>query len=150
MGALADAVLLAAVAVGSVRSARAMLRASWPRRSPAAAILLWQALGLAGGLAAVGALLAIGVSGPGKRLGVVGGLAVLAGRVASGQLLAPHQSPLLTAARLIFLTAGVALLGVLCCGARDGVRRRGAAPGAGSVSCSRCSRTATPRSPARW
>ena len=42
-----------------------MLRASWPRRSPAAAILLWQALGLAGGLAAVGALLAIGVSGPG-------------------------------------------------------------------------------------
>ena len=67
MGALADAVLLAAVAVGSVRCARAMLRASWPRRSPAAAILLWQALGLAGGLAAVGALLAIGVSGPGTR-----------------------------------------------------------------------------------
>jgi Zn-dependent protease with chaperone function len=115
MGALADAVLLAAVAVGSLRSARAMLRASWPRRSPAAAILLWQALGLAAGLAAVGALLAIGLSGPGKRLGVVGGLTVLAGRVASGQVLAPHQSPLLTAARLVFLTAGVALLGVLCC-----------------------------------
>jgi len=31
----------------------------WPRRPPAAPILLWQALGLAGGLAAVGALLAI-------------------------------------------------------------------------------------------
>ena len=41
----------------------------WPRRSPAAAILLWQALGLAGGLAAVGALLAIGVSGPGRAGG---------------------------------------------------------------------------------
>jgi Zn-dependent protease with chaperone function len=114
MGALADAVLLAAVAVGSVRSARAMLRASWPRRSPAAAILLWQSLGLASGLAAVGALLAIGVSGPGKQLGVVGGLTVLVGRVASGQWLAPHQSPLLTVARLVFLTAGFALLTVLC------------------------------------
>jgi Zn-dependent protease with chaperone function len=114
MGALADAVLLAAVAVGSVRSARAMLRASWPRRSPAAAILLWQSLGLAGGLAAVGALLAIGVSGPGRQIGVVGGLRVLAERVYSGQWLAPHQSPFLTAARLVFLTAGFALLTVLC------------------------------------
>jgi hypothetical protein len=113
MRALADAVLLAAVAVGSVRSARAMLRASWPRRSPAAAILLWQALGLAGGLAAVGALLAIGVSGPGNHVGVIGGLAVLVGRVESGQLIAPHQSPVLTALRLTFLMAGFALLAVL-------------------------------------
>ena len=79
MGALADAILLAAVAVGSVRCAHAMLRVSWPRRSPAAAILLWQALGLAGGLAAVGALLAVGVSGPGDAGGVLGGLTV-AGR----------------------------------------------------------------------
>ena len=85
MGALADAVLLAAVAVGSVRCAHAMLRVTWPRRSPAAAILLWQALGLAGGLAAVGALLAIGVSGPGTRVGVFGGLRVLAVRLAAGQ-----------------------------------------------------------------
>ena len=91
MGALADAVLLAAVAVGSVRCAHAMLRANWPRRSPAAAILLWQALGLAGGLAAVGALLAIGVSGPGTQAGVLGGLTVVAGRLASGALIAPHQ-----------------------------------------------------------
>jgi len=90
-----------------------MLHASWPRRSPAAAILLWQALGLAGGLAAVGALLAIGVSGPGNHVGVIGGLAVLVGRVESGQLIAPHQSPLLTALRLIFLSAGFALLTVL-------------------------------------
>jgi len=114
MGALADAVLLAAVAVGSVRSARAMLRASWPRRSPAAAILLWQALGLAGGLAAVGALLAIGASGPGTQVGVIGGLTVLAERMTSGQLLAPHQPPLLTVVRLISLTSGFALLAVLC------------------------------------
>lgn len=114
MGALADAVLLAAVAVGSVRSARAMLRASWPRRSPAAAILLWQSLGLAGGLAAVGALLSIGVSGPGTQVGVVGGFTVLAGRLTSGKLLAPHQPLMLTAVRLFALTAGLALLSMLC------------------------------------
>jgi Zn-dependent protease with chaperone function len=114
MGALADAVLLAAVAVGSVRCAHAMLRVSWPRRSPAAAILLWQALGLAGGLAAVGALLAIGVSGPGAQAGVLGGLTLAAGRLASGELVAPHQPVALTAARLAALTAGLALFTVLC------------------------------------
>jgi hypothetical protein len=91
-----------------------MLRASWPRRSPAAAILLWQALGLAGGLAAVGALLSIGVSGPGTQVGVVGGLTVLAGRLTSGELLAPRQPMVLTTIRLLALTAGLALLSVLC------------------------------------
>jgi Zn-dependent protease with chaperone function len=114
MGALADAVLLAAVAVGSVRCAYAMLRASWPRRSPAAAILLWQALGLAGGLAAVGALLAIGVSGPGVRQGVVGGLTELAMRLAAGKWIAPHQSLPLTAVRLVAFTAGIVLFTMLC------------------------------------
>jgi len=114
MGALADAVLLAAVAVGSVRCAHTMLRVTWPRRSPATAILLWQALGLAGGLAAVGTLLAIGVSGPGAQAGVLGGLTVLAPRLASGELLAPHQPVLLTGARLVALTAGFTLFTVLC------------------------------------
>jgi beta-lactamase regulating signal transducer with metallopeptidase domain len=38
---------------------------------------------------------------------------VLVGRVASGQLIAPHQWPLLTAVRLTFLTAGLTLLAVL-------------------------------------
>lgn len=114
MGAMAEAVLLAAVAVGSVRCARAMLRASWPRRSPAAAILLWQALGLAGGLAAVGALLAIGVSGPGTQAGVLGGLRSLAVRLASGQPVAPHQSIAVTGIRITALVAGFALFTVLC------------------------------------
>jgi Zn-dependent protease with chaperone function len=91
-----------------------MLRVNWPRRSPAAAILLWQALGLAGGLAAVGALLAIGVSGPGAQAGVLGGLTVVAGRLASGELIAPHQPVVLTATRLAALTAGIALFTVLC------------------------------------
>jgi Zn-dependent protease with chaperone function len=114
MGALAEAVLLAAVAVGSVRCAHAMLRAAWPRRSPATAILLWQALGLAGGLAAVGALLAIGVSGPGEQTGVVGGLTALVVRLVSGQLVAPHQPLLLTGIRFAALVAGFALFTALC------------------------------------
>jgi beta-lactamase regulating signal transducer with metallopeptidase domain len=130
MGALADAVLLAAVAVGSVRCAHTMLRVTWPRRSPAAAILLWQALGLAGGLATVGALLAIGVSGPGTQAGVLDGLTVVAGRLASGELIAPDQPVVLTAARLVALTAGLALFVVLCWmlvvafADADGARRR--------------------------
>src|SRR5579871_3694418 len=107
MGALADAVLLAAVAVGSVRCAHAMLHVSWPRRSPATAILLWQALGLAGGLAAVGTLLAIGVSGPGAQAGVLGGLTAVVTRVTSGELIAPHQPVVLTVARLAALVAGL-------------------------------------------
>jgi Zn-dependent protease with chaperone function len=114
MRALADAVLLAAVAVGSARCARVMLRANWPRRSPAAAILLWQALGLAGGLAAVGALLAIGVSGEETGQGVAGGLASLARRLASGQLVAPGQPLALTCLRLAVLVAGFALFTMLC------------------------------------
>ena len=114
MGGLADAALLAAVALGSARGASALLRASWPRRSPAAAILLWQALGLAGGLAAVGALVAIGVDGPDTQsTGVLGGLGTMAGRLASGDLLDPHQPPLVTAVRITMLAAGVTLLSVL-------------------------------------
>ena len=107
-----------------------MLHASWPRRSPGAAILLWQSLGLASGLAAVGALLSIGVSGPGTPVGVVGGLTVLAGRLTSGSLLAPRQPVALTAIRLLTLTAGIGLLSALCgflvvaLAAATGARRR--------------------------
>ena len=115
MGGLAVAALLATVAVGSSRTAGALMRASWPRRSPAAAILLWQALGLAAGLAAVGALVAIGVSGQGSRpTGVLSGLGKLASRLASGQLPDPHASPLVTTIRATALVAGLALLTVLC------------------------------------
>jgi Zn-dependent protease with chaperone function len=114
MRALADAVLLAAVAVGSVQCARAMLRASWPRRSPAAAILRWQALGLASGLAAVGALVAVGVSGEGPRAGVLGGLASLGQRLAYGQGFASHQPDVLAGARLVALFAGATLFTALC------------------------------------
>lgn len=113
MGELANATLLAAVAIGSVRGASALRCAAWPRRSPAAAILLWQALGLAGGIAAVGALLAIGVNGQGA--GVVDGLATLAQRIADGRLFDAHQSVLVSLVRAASLIAGLALLTVLWC-----------------------------------
>jgi Zn-dependent protease with chaperone function len=72
--------------------------------------LLWQALGLAGGLAAIGALLTVGIDGQQTRFaGVFGGL----GRLASGQLLQPHQPPLIATLRLAMLAAGFALLSVL-------------------------------------
>ena len=91
-----------------------MMRASWPRRSPATAILLWQALGLASGLAAVGALVAVGVTGGQRQSGVLDSLASLASRLAYGQPFAPHQPVLLTAIRLTALVAGFALFTALC------------------------------------
>jgi hypothetical protein len=115
MVALGEAVLLATVAVGSVRCAYAMLRAAWPRRSPAAAILLWQALGLAGGLALVGALLGIGVSDEQGRPGVFGGLVAMAHRLADGgQPFAPRLPAALIGVRITALVAGFALFTALC------------------------------------
>src|SRR5260370_15917687 len=70
MRGLAVAGCWSALAMGSMLGASALVQASWPRRSPAAAILLWQALGLAGGLAAVGTLVSLGL--PGDHLGVAG------------------------------------------------------------------------------
>src|SRR5580692_1904451 len=69
MTGLDDAALLAVVALGCALGATALPRASWPRRSPAAAILLWQALGLASGLATVGTL--IGLALPASSDGLV-------------------------------------------------------------------------------
>src|SRR6476661_7725910 len=69
MTGIEDAALLAVVAIGSALGASALPRASWPRRCPAAAILLWQALGLASGLAAVGTL--IGLALPASQGGLV-------------------------------------------------------------------------------
>ena len=69
MTGLDDAALLAVVAITSALGASALPRASWPRRSPAAAILLWQALGLDSGLAAVGTL--IGLALPASNIGLV-------------------------------------------------------------------------------
>ncbi len=112
------------------------MRASWPRRSPAAAILLWQALGLASGLAAVGTLL--GLAMPASRDGVVrsalrvGVLFRTGGpfRVAGAFGGAGTVPRIVVAVRLTCLTAGLVLLASLCwvlvavCAAAVQARRR--------------------------
>jgi hypothetical protein len=122
MTGIEDAALLAVVAVGSALGASALPRANWPRRSPAAAILLWQALGLASGLAAVGTL--IGLALPASRGGLVLSVLRAAGLLGRGGVFGLAGSfglsgvdgvPLLVVAvRLACLAAGLALLASLC------------------------------------
>ena len=117
-----DAALLAVVAIGSALGASALPRASWPRRSPAAAILLWQARGLASGLAAVGTL--IGLALPASRGGLVFSVLHAAGLLRDGDvfgvaglfgLSGTDGGPLVVfAIRLACLAAGLALLVLLC------------------------------------
>jgi Zn-dependent protease with chaperone function len=106
----ADLILIA-VAVGCVPAASALATASWPRRSPVAAILLWQALGLSWGLAAVGALVGFAATGSAAAVGT--------GALSRLFSLARADNPAGTAmtigpARLACLAAGLLLLGVLC------------------------------------
>jgi Zn-dependent protease with chaperone function len=120
MKGLADAALLAAVAVGSVLAASALVKASWPRRSPAAAILLWQALGLAAGLAAVGTLVGLGL--PDGSQGVARSALHLgtvlrpdpAFRVPAAFGVFGAMPVMLAALRLTCLAAGLALFASLC------------------------------------
>jgi len=104
--------LLAAVAVGTVPGAAALASARWTYRSPAAAILLWQALGLSWGLAAVGALAGLGaVRG---RWGVAGGALPGAADALHDAALGSAAAVMGAFARLAFLLAGAALLALLC------------------------------------
>lgn len=109
---LNHATLLAAVGFGSVQGARTLLRARWPYRSPATAIILWQAFGLAGGVALVGALVAVGTAAQGS--GVAGGLLRLGGRLTDGQLTQPGQPAAISILEAAFLVSGVALFALLC------------------------------------
>lgn len=133
MTGLDDAALLAVVALGSALGASALPRASWPRRSPAAAILLWQALGLASGLATVGTL--IGLALPASDTGLVRSVLRAAGLLRGGDVFAVAAmfglrdpgaaggpgydavgvwTVILVAVRLFCLAAGLALLTLLC------------------------------------
>jgi Zn-dependent protease with chaperone function len=130
--------VLSAIAVGCVPAAHLLATAHWPRRSPAVAIALWQALGLSWGLATVGALVGLGATGLGGSL-AVGQAAGRAGDGSAGQLAgwrlsgvaaaAVNEGALLvfgsdrpglrswtvvTGLRAMALTAGVVLLAVLC------------------------------------
>ena len=124
MTGIEDAALLAVVAIASALGASALPRASWPRRCPAAAILLWQALGLASGLAAVGTL--IGLALPASQGGLVLSMLRAAGLLRNGELFGLARvfglsqadgAPLvlvLVAVRLACLAAGLVLLASLC------------------------------------
>jgi beta-lactamase regulating signal transducer with metallopeptidase domain len=103
--------VLAAVAVGIVPAAAVLAAAHWPRRSPGAAILLWQALGLSWGLAAIGTLAGLGAV-PGDY-GVAGGALTGAARALRAAALGFRFPSLIAATRLIFLLAGAALLALL-------------------------------------
>ena len=63
-----------------------LARAAWPQRAPAAALVLWQAIGLASGLAGVGAGLALGVAPLHSHL--LPGLGRLAAQTLAGRPLA--------------------------------------------------------------
>ena len=120
MTGLDDAALLAVVAITSALGASALPRASWPRRSPAAAILLWQALGLASGLATVGTL--IGLALPASNGGLVRSVLRAAALLRDGDAfgmaamfgLRPAGGAVILAVRLACLAAGLALLTLLC------------------------------------
>ncbi len=104
--------LLAIVAVGTVPGAVALASARWPYRSPAVAILLWQALGLSWGLAAVGALAGLGAVP--ARWGVAGGALTGAAHALRDAALGFSLAWLVAIVRLAFLAAGGALLVLLC------------------------------------
>lgn len=107
----AAVVILAAVALGCIPGARALAGASWPRRAPAVAIVLWQALGLGWGLSAVGALIGIGATSHGYAV-ASGALAKLDSIARAHGL--PPATDLLGAVQLVCLAAGIVLLAVLC------------------------------------
>ena len=111
--------ILAVVAAGSVPAASALASARWPGRSPAAAILLWQALGLGWGLAAVGALAGLGAGpGPGPagtgQVGVVRAALAVAARVLRDKAFWPGAADPLADLRLVSVAAGLVLFALLC------------------------------------
>jgi Zn-dependent protease with chaperone function len=103
-GTVATLAALAAILVGPV--ARRLASAAWTRREPRAALVLWQAVGLSAGLAAVGACVAVGVAPLGSSLPAA--LSAWARRGAAGD---PTGG--VDAIHLLVLGAGLLLLGRL-------------------------------------
>jgi bla regulator protein blaR1 len=99
--------VVATVAAGSVPAASALASARWPARSPAAAIVLWQALGLGWGLAAVGVLAGLGTGT--DHSGVALSALAAASRAARDGSPGPQG-----AIRLGFVAAALVLFGLLC------------------------------------
>ncbi|WP_294178639.1 M56 family metallopeptidase [uncultured Schumannella sp.] len=96
-GALALALALLALAL-AVPVPIALARAAWPSRAPVRALLLWQAIGLAGGLSMIGAFAALGYGIlPASRLGA--GIAFGAALVLAGYLLGHLVATIVIVAR---------------------------------------------------
>lgn len=109
---LSPVLVLATVAVGLVPAAAELATARWPRRSPAAAIMLWQAMGLGWGVAGIGTLAALGADPGGP--GVAGGVFTVlekAVRDVADDARSPGPVALM---RLLCLGASAALLVLLC------------------------------------
>jgi Zn-dependent protease with chaperone function len=108
--------VLAVFAAACLPAASALAAARWPRRSPAVAIVLWQALGLGWGVAAVGALAGLGAAD--ARSGVARGVVALASRVLDRNTVAAARTRGLLAGilglRLLALMAGLVLFLLLC------------------------------------
>ncbi|MFB9832417.1 M56 family metallopeptidase [Actinoallomurus acaciae] len=107
--------LLALMAAGSALGAHLLTRARWTWRTPRTAIVLWQALGLAWGLASIGTLLGFGVAPYGD--GIIAGI---------GRSLRDPQplSSIHLAALAAGLTLALMLLGVLMVAIAGVVRAR--------------------------
>jgi Zn-dependent protease with chaperone function len=93
---------------------RSLALARWPERDPVSALLLWQAIGLAGGLALLGAGLIYGFAPLGSPLPAMAitGRAVAAGRLPAGLGVPQVVALLLTVAlmaRLLSVLAAVTL-----------------------------------------
>ncbi len=108
----ASVFVFAAVAMTAVAVATMLASAAWPGRAPAAAIMLWQALGLGWGLAAVGTLAALAARP--EHAGVAGGVMAFATGAVTPSASHAHGLLVLTALRLVALTTAVALLALLC------------------------------------
>jgi Zn-dependent protease with chaperone function len=106
----ATAVSLAVLAVLLAWPVPGLLaRAAWPGRDPLVALVCWQAIGLAGGLSIIGALLVHGLAPWGRALPQAG-WSLLAGHPAAEAVRGDHWVALTLAAVLAFELVGVLLL----------------------------------------
>jgi len=86
-----------------------LARARWPRRDPLVALVCWQAIGLAGGLSMIGALLVHGLAPWGHSLPEAG-WSVVTAQSAAGPVRGDHWGALTLAGVLAFELLGVLLL----------------------------------------